>query len=142
MRRVAVLAVCAIVCAAPAWAQSKAAIEKLNDKFAAAFNRGDGAAIGAMYAEDAYLMPPGENIIKGRAAIAAYWTEAAEKFTDAKITTLDVIPLGVSAAREIGTATIKTKAQPPETVSIKYVVVWRKIGGQWLLAADIWNPLK
>jgi hypothetical protein len=40
--------------AAPALAQDKATIEKLNDAWTAAFNKGDAAAVAAMYTEDAY----------------------------------------------------------------------------------------
>ena len=38
-----------------------------------------------------------------------------------------------------GTATFKTKAQPPKEVTVKYAVVWQKEGGQWKLLQDIWN---
>ena len=43
----------------PALAQDKATIEKLNDAWTAAFNKGDAAAVAAMYTEDAYVLPPG-----------------------------------------------------------------------------------
>ena len=66
----------------------------------------------------------------------------AQQMTDAKLTTLDVLPLGRAAAREIGTLTLKTKSQPPQEVVGKYVVVWRKVGGKWKLATDIWNTNK
>ncbi len=59
-----------------------------------------------------------------------------------KLVAVDVAPLGRSAAREIGTFSFETKAQPPQPVVGKYVVVWRKIGGHWLLATDIWNTNK
>jgi ketosteroid isomerase-like protein len=62
--------------------------------------------------------------------------------TDAKLTTVDVLPLGRSAAREIGTVTLKAKSQPAQEVIGKYVVVWRKVGRDWKLAADIWNTDK
>jgi uncharacterized protein (TIGR02246 family) len=126
----------------PAFAQNKATIEKLNDVWTAAFNKGDAAAVAALYTEDAYVLPPGSGIVKGRAAIEAFWRQAAQQMSDAKLTTLDVLPLGRSAAREIGTVTLKTKSQPPQEVVGKYVVVWRKIGRDWKLAADIWNTDK
>jgi ketosteroid isomerase-like protein len=44
---------------APAAAQDKATIEKLNDTFVSAFNTGDSSAVGTMYAEDAIALPPG-----------------------------------------------------------------------------------
>ena len=126
----------------PAFAQNKATIEKLNDVWTAAFNKGDAAAVAALYAEDAYVLPPGSGMVKGRAAIEAFWRQAAQQMTDAKLTTIDVLPLGRSAAREIGTVTLKTKSQPPQEVVGKYVVVWRKVGREWKLAADIWNTDK
>jgi uncharacterized protein (TIGR02246 family) len=126
----------------PALAQSKATIEKLNDVWTAAFNKGDAAAVAALYSEDAYVLPPGSAMVKGRAAIEGFWRQAAQQMGDAKLTTVDVLPLGRSAAREIGTVTLKTKSQPPQEVVGKYVVVWRKVGRDWKLATDIWNTDK
>jgi len=128
--------------AVPALAQDRATIEKLNDVWTAAFNKGDAAAVAALYTEDAYVLPPGSDMIKGRAAVEAFWRQAAQQMTDAKLTTVDVLPLGPDAAREIGTVTLKTKSQPPQEVVRKYVVVWRKIGADWKLATDIWNTNK
>ena len=125
-----------------AFGQDKATIDKLNESFMAAFQKGDTAAIGQMYAEDAYLLPSGGEMVKGRAAIQAFWTKAAEGIGDFKLTTVDVKPLGSDAAREIGTFTLKTKGQPPQEVAGKYVVVWQKVGRDWRLATDIWNPDK
>jgi uncharacterized protein (TIGR02246 family) len=126
----------------PALAQNKATIEKLNDAWTAAFNKSDAAAVAALYSEDAYVLPPGSAMVKGRPAIEAFWRQAAQQMSDAKLTTVDVLPLGRSAAREIGTVTLKTKSQPPQEVAGKYVVVWRKIGRDWKLATDIWNTDK
>jgi uncharacterized protein (TIGR02246 family) len=61
-----------------ALAQDKTTIEKLNDAWTAAFNKGDARAVAAMYAEDAYVLPPGSDIVKGRAAIEAFWRQAAQ----------------------------------------------------------------
>jgi ketosteroid isomerase-like protein len=55
---------------------------------------------------------------------------------------VDVQPLGTNAAQEIGSFTLATKAQPPQTIAGKYVVIWRKAGGDWKLATDIWNMNK
>jgi uncharacterized protein (TIGR02246 family) len=142
MLRAALIAGCLILSAVPALAHDKATIQKLNDAWTAAFNRGDTAAVAAMYAEDAYVLPPGADMVKGRAAIEAFWRQAAQQMGDAKLTTLDVLPLGPRAAREIGTVTLQTKRQPPQEITAKYAVVWRKIGGKWRLATDIWNTNK
>jgi ketosteroid isomerase-like protein len=62
--------------------------------------------------------------------------------SDPKVTTLEVKSLGPSAAREIGTVSLKTKGAAPQEVTGKYVVVWEKVGDDWKLAADIWNDGK
>ena len=142
MKRIALIAGCLILYAAPALAQDKATIEKLNDAWTAAFNKGDAAAVAAMYTEDAYVLPPGAELIKGRTAIEGFWRQAAQQIGDAKLTTVDVLPLGPGAAREIGKVALKTKSQPPQEIVGKYAVVWLKVGGDWKLATDIWNTNK
>jgi uncharacterized protein (TIGR02246 family) len=118
---------------------NKATMQKLNDRWADAFNKGDAAAVASMYTADAYVLPAGAQMIKGRAAIEAMWRQNMQQIDNVKCTTIDVKPLGSSAAGEIGTCTFKTKAQPPQDGALKYAVVWRKDGGQWKLLQDIWN---
>ena len=133
------------ICAAgtvPALAQDKATIQKLNEQFTQAFNKGDAAAIAAMYTDDAVVLPPGSDMVKGKTAIQAFWKKSAEELGDMRLTTVDVKPLGNNAAREIGTFTLKTKAQPPQDVPGKYVVVWHKVRREWKLGTDIWNTNK
>jgi uncharacterized protein (TIGR02246 family) len=142
MRRVVLAAACLMLATAPAFAQTKAMIQQLNGEWAAAFNKGDAAAVAALYAEDAYVLPAGADMVKGHKAIQAFWAQTSQQLGDAKLTTIDVLSLGPGAAREIGTFSFKTKAQPPQEVVGKYAVVWRKIGGRWLLATDIWNMNK
>jgi len=142
MTRIAVFLVCLVLSATSALAQAKTSIQKLNQEWCAAFNKGDAKALAAMYAPDAYVLPAGAEMAKGHGAIEAFWRGAVKQLGDAKLTTVDIQSLGPGAAREIGTFSFKTKAQPPEPVTGKYVVVWRKMGGQWQLATDIWNMNK
>ena len=136
------LAAWLVLCAAPAMAQSVAEIQKLDDAWAAAFNKGDAKAAAAMYTEDAYVLPDKGEMVHGRAGIEAFFKGATQQIGDFALKAGDVLPLGPDAAREIGTFTFKTKGQPPQSVAGKYAVVWRKIGGKWLLATDIWNSNK
>jgi uncharacterized protein (TIGR02246 family) len=143
MPRIAIFVGCIMtLAAAPALAQTKAMIQGLDDKWAEAFNKGDAAGVAAMYTADAYALPPGTDMIKGRNAIEALWRSNMQQIGDVKCTALDVKPLGRNAAREIGTCSFKTKAQPPQDGSLKYAVVWEKEGGQWKLLQDIWNTSK
>jgi uncharacterized protein (TIGR02246 family) len=128
--------------AAPAVAQSMATIQKLDAEWDAAFNKGDAAAVAAFYTHDAYTLPPGRDMVQGRNAIEALWRQEMQQIGDIKCTPLNVKPLGPRAAREVGTCTFKTKAQPPEAGLIKYLVVWEKSGQNWKLLTDIWNSNK
>lgn len=142
MSRIAMLIVCFVLVVGPAAAQSKATIQKAGDRWSEAFNKGDATALAAMYTEDAYVLPPGAEMMKGRSAIAAFWGQQMQQIGDIKCTTLDVKPVGRVAAREIGTCSFKTKSQPPQDGVLKYAVVWEKVGGQWELLQDIWNTNK
>ena len=123
---------------APAVAQ-QAEIEAVNAKWIELFNKGDFDGIASLYTDDASAFPPGSAVVKGRDAIGAMWKSMAEQVSDPQVTTLDVKPLGASAAREIGTFSLKTKGPTPQDVTGKYVVVWEKVASDWKLAVDIWN---
>ena len=141
MHRIALVIALLAGLVAPAVAQ-KAEIEAVNAKWTELFNKGDFAGVASLYTDDATAFPPGSGMVKGSAAIGAMWKNMAEQVSDPKVTTLDVKPLGPSAAREIGTFSLKTKGPTPQEVTGKYVVVWEKVGQDWKLAADIWNEGK
>jgi uncharacterized protein (TIGR02246 family) len=138
MRRIALAIAFMVGLITPALAQ-KAEIDAVNAKWIEFFNKGDFAGVASLYTTDATAFPPGSAMVQGAAAIGAMWKDVAEKVGDPKFTTLDVKPLGSSAAREIGTFSLKTKGPAPQEMSGKYVVVWEKVGNDWKLAADIWN---
>jgi uncharacterized protein (TIGR02246 family) len=139
---VAVLTAIGTAISLPGLAQDKATVQQLENQWAEAFNKGDIASVVAMYTEDAYVLPPGGEMVKGRSAIQAFWTAASKDIGDIKLTTVDVMPLGTDAAREIGTVTARTKEQQPEEITGKYVLVLRKVGSDWKIATDIWNENK
>jgi uncharacterized protein (TIGR02246 family) len=141
MRRNALVLIFLAGLIAPAFAQ-KAESEAVNAKWMEFFNKGDFVGIASLYTDDAAAFPPGTAMVKGKVAIGAMWKGMAEKISDPKVTTLEVKSLGPSAAREIGTFSLKTKGPTSQEVTGKYVVVWEKVGEDWKLAADIWNDGK
>jgi uncharacterized protein (TIGR02246 family) len=141
MRRNALAFVFLIALATPAFAQ-KARIEAVNAKWMELFNKGDFEGIAQLYTADAVAFPPGSAIVRGRAAIGAMWMGMAAQVGNPKVTTLEVARLGPATAREIGTFSLTTKGPSPKEVSGKYLVVWKRVRGQWQLAADIWNDGK
>src|SRR5215813_9643747 len=135
MRRIGLVIAFVAATSLPAFAQ-KAEIEAGNAKWVEFFNKGDFAGVASLYTDDATAFPPGSPMVQGRAAIEAMWKSMAEQVGDPRLTTLDVKPLGPSAAREIGTFSLKTKDPTPQEVTGKYVVVWEKVGSEWKLRSE------
>lgn len=120
MSRIALVFAFILALIGPASAQ-KAEVEAANAKWIESFNKADFAGIASFYTADAIALPPGSAMVRGREAIGAMWKSTAEQVGDPKLTTVDVKPLGSSAAREIGTYSLKTKSSTPQEVTGKYV---------------------
>ncbi len=140
--RAIVATVALVMSMGPCLAQEKTTIQAMENQLAKALMAGDGKAAAAAYAEDATLLPPGEPLVKGRADIEAYWTKNSAMFAEVRLTTVEVQPLGPDSAREIGTFAGKTKGDPAQSFSGKYVIVLKKAGDEWLISTDIWNADK
>jgi uncharacterized protein (TIGR02246 family) len=121
----------------------RARLEKMGKDFADAYNRGDDKAVAAFYAEDAVVMPPDSDFVKGRPAIEAAWKGAHE--AGMKNMRLEVVDVESDGTYIIETGKATADIQPagqatatPETY--KYVVVWKKQkDGSWKIIRDIWN---
>jgi len=121
---------------------ARAAVEAANARFREAVRLGKSGDIMALYAENAIILPPGQEMIKERAAIESYWRMSLESgVKDAVLTTADVEVAG-DVIREIGTYALKIW---PEGKSAweengKYVVLWRKgPEASVKIEVDIWN---
>jgi len=125
--------------ATAAVADDKSTIDALNAKFMRAV--AGKQSVKEFYTETSVTLPDHGEILKGPDAIAAYWNEGSKMMTDFKISTVDLMPLGTEALREIGTYSLKMTGSPEESVG-KYVVIWRKEGGDWKIETDTWNTNK
>jgi uncharacterized protein (TIGR02246 family) len=114
-------------------------IRAINARYVAALNQIGAPGAGRFFAEDADLLPPGPDNLKGPQAIQAYWAAASEHFQDVRLTTVDVAALGTDAAREIGTYWAAPRAAGGTPLSGKYVFIWRRIGEDWKIWTDIWT---
>lgn len=141
MRWTALVIVLLTALNAPAFAQ-KVQIEAANAKWTQLFDKGDFDGLAQLYTVDAIAFPPGSPMVRGRAAIVDMMKAMAGQSGTPKLTTLDVKRLSPSAIREIGTFSAMTKEASPKEVTGKYLVLWERIGGEWKLAADIWNDGK
>lgn len=97
--------------------------------------------IGKAYTTDAKIFPNNRKIIEGRDAIIKYWTPTnGSKITFHKISPEEIKIIG-NEAYDYGYYQGVTKNAKGELSSWKgkYVIIWKKINGKWLIYLDIWN---
>lgn len=135
---------CLALSAFPAVAQRSkappaAAILAENAKWAAAFHAGDFAAIGALYTEDASLLPPGGLRVTGQEAITRFFREEYAGRQPGSIRFSDEEFYGDDrTVTEVASLTIRA---PDGTLKArgKQILVFLKRGNAWKLHRDIWN---
>ena len=117
-------------------------IEQRVREFEAAFNRGDMAALAALYTEDATLMPPDSGAITGRHGIEQFWRGVRDSGVVRVALHTQQVEASGDLAAEVATADLSAASGTGQTstIPVKYVVVWKRhAGGPWQLAVDIWN---
>ena len=124
--------------AGTAMAGDKEDIQARDDQLSAAMNKGDAAAIAAMYAPDANILPPGSGPIpqSGAQALFTAFIPTSRHFA---LTADKVDRIAPDYMREIGSWSYQTTASPSQDLKGSYVVVWKKVGGEWKLWTDIWH---
>jgi uncharacterized protein (TIGR02246 family) len=122
-------------------ADVKSEINAANQKFGAAYAKGDAAAIARLYTPHATVFPPGSDMVTGREGIQKVWAGAIQ--SGLKITGLQTVSVEQygNAAREIGRFTAEAPNAQKQITKLdgKYVVVWKRSNGTWMLDSDIWN---
>lgn len=102
----------------------------------------DAAAIAALYTDDGAVMPPNGPIAKDHAAIQKTWASMLQTPGFDLTFTPEQIIVSQSGDMALDRGTYQLTVAPagkPQHDTGKYVVVWRKIGGEWKAAADIFN---
>jgi ketosteroid isomerase-like protein len=113
-------------------------IEEGNQQWSMAFSTGDSAALAAMYTPNAQLFPMHREIVSGIEAIQQFWQGVmASGVKGATLTTLEVDEQG-DTAYEVGKYELRGEGNKVLDHG-KYVVVWKRVQGQWRLHRDIWN---
>lgn len=122
-----------------------AAIKAENARWAAAFARGDYAAIGRLYTSDGTLLPPGGDKVTGSHAITAYFIKG---YAGSKPSTVSFSNYEFYGNDRVVTEISDTEVHDPDgklRYRGKQTLVFLKQGGTWKLHRDMWNdygPLK
>ena len=110
-------------------------IENANRMFSKALADADATAVASMYTEEATLLAMGAPRLDGRSAIEGFFKQAIEGgFTNLMLDTQDVTECG-DLAIEVGRWTSTAFGGDAG----KYVVVWKREGGDVKLHIDIFN---
>ena len=116
---------------------SRADIATVNRAFEDAARKRDMEALGRLYTPDAIVMPPDAPFVKGRDGIKQFWGAAIQQLAlkEVRLDTIDLEIAGDTAV-EVGEALLTLESG---AATVKYVVTWKKVDGQWRLHRDIWN---
>jgi ketosteroid isomerase-like protein len=107
-------------------------------KFMAAFSQKNAGALAKLYTKGGQLLPPGNAVVEGRAAIQAFWQGALDRgLAQAKLDTGEVEGHRDTAI-EVGQYTLLGAGGQVADVG-KYLVIWKVEGKSWKLHRDIWN---
>ena len=125
-------------------ASDSARIAATDSAFQAAANSGDAAAVAAVYATDASLLPPNLPVQRGRDAIRAFWAGLLDAYTVKFEISPDIIEGRGDLAYHMGryrfTAVPKAKSASGIADEGKFVEVLKKQpDGTWKYAVDIYN---
>lgn len=126
----------------------KAAVDKIREEFLTAFNAGDAAKVGDLYAEDAVQMPgDGSPTLNGRAAIVARNKGLFEQFTAKIAIRPSRTQVSGDLAYDEGTYTFeatpkKAGSKPMPAEEGRYVIVLHREPGGWKVIEDIDNVSK
>lgn len=136
------LAGCATL--SPDKSATQAQIAQANQTFEEAARRGDAERLASLYTLDAIAFPPDAPMVKGRQNIKELWGSVIRDM-GLKSVNLKTVDLEVAGdtAYEVGEATLRLEPRGGQATNavVKYVVVWKKVDGQWRLHRDIWNAI-
>ena len=119
-------------------AAPRAALEAANARFSADFAKGDATAVASHYTIAGQVLPPNGEVVKGREAIAQFWKGAMDAgVKGVKLTVVEAESHG-GTAHEVGTYVFTGEGGKTLDTG-KYIVIWKRDGGQWKLHRDIWN---
>lgn len=127
-----------ILVASPALADDKSDLAARAAAWKAAFNAGDANGVAELYTEDAMRLPYQASTIKGRAAVVANIQETYDKgITKIRLEVLGAETMGNMAW---GHGSYVLMDGDGNTIQEgKWLNVSKKVGGEWLTHADIWN---
>lgn len=118
-------------------------IESGRDTFIAALRAGDAATAAAIYADDATLLAPAADVLRGRAAIERFWRTGVETGIADVVLVMGELRQRGEVAFEVGQYALHVtpEAGAPIVDRGRYLIVHRvDADGRWRRAAEMFSP--
>lgn len=125
-----------VLFALPLFAGPKEEVLAMHEAFEAGARSGNAAQMVSIFAEDATLMAPDMPSLTGREAITQYWGGMLQQLSKVEV---DLMMEHLDVLGDVAIERGRYEISSPIKDSGKYVHVWRKTGGKWLLVTDIFN---
>ncbi len=118
-----------------------ATIRRAGEDWARHWNAGELDEVAALYAEDAVYLPPHHEAVHGRDAIREYLKAPIRHGVSDLAFDVTYIKQQGPVAWDVGTyrMTVPHADGTKKEDHGKYLSVWKRVGRNWLLAADAWS---
>jgi uncharacterized protein (TIGR02246 family) len=126
----------------PNTSADSSAIRSAQDAWYKSYNSGDGAAVAALYADDAVLMAPNVPAARGIAAIRDYYSKAAPEPQASGLTAVEgpTGNIGISGDLAWQETTYTVTDKSGATVEAgKVLTVLQRRDRKWMIIRDTWN---
>lgn len=102
------------------------------------FKDGDAAVLSSLYTKDGKVLPPNAGIIEGKEAMQAFWQAVMDM--GVKEAVLEIIEVEGHGDTAIEVSNFKMKDTDGNVLDHgKYIVIWKRVDGNWKLHLDIFN---
>jgi uncharacterized protein (TIGR02246 family) len=120
-------------------------IRKFNESVTEAFRSKDAAAMASLWTEDARFLPPGPEMISGRAGVQGFWRSGFDQgASDLVLESLEIKSLGDGVAYEIGRNIVRVQTADGLSIEVpgKSLCIFRRESdGVWRADVDIFNAI-
>ena len=125
---------------------AKEGIGRFNEAVTAAFRNQDAPAMASLWTENARVLPPGQEMITGRAAVQAFWQSGFDQGAyDVVLESQEIKSLGDGVAYEIGRNIVRVRTADGSSIDVpgKSLCIFRREDdGVWRADVDIFNAIK
>jgi uncharacterized protein (TIGR02246 family) len=123
--------------------EARDGIREFNEAAMAASRNQDAAAKASLWTKDSRFLPPGQDMISGRAAVQAFWQNGFDRGVyDLVLESVEITALGDGVALEIGRSITRVRAADGSSSDVpgnSVCIFRREDDGVWRADVDIFN---